>query len=129
MVRFQMQGNYGAGEAVRVRFRREPCRALISMSARARGSPPDEDGLEFPDLDAAEREAAEATASIGRDLLPKGDAREVTIEVRNEHRQRVLTITVSMHLERVHPPPAPPTGSILPEASQVGVDASAKLLT
>jgi hypothetical protein len=69
---------------------------------------PDDDGLEFPDLDAAEREAAEAAAGIGRDLLPKSDVREVTIEVRNEHRQRLLTVTVSMHLERVHPPPVAP---------------------
>ena len=69
---------------------------------------PDDEGLEFPDFDAAEREAAEAAASIGRDLLPRGDAREVTIEVRNEHRQRVLTVTVSMHLERVHPSPVRP---------------------
>jgi hypothetical protein len=72
---------------------------------------PDDEGLEFPDFDAAEREAAEAAASIGRDLLPRGDAREVTIEVRNEHRQRVLSATVSMHLERVHPPPAAPLNS------------------
>ena len=69
---------------------------------------PDDGGLEFPDFDAAEREAAEAAASISRDLLPRGDTREVTIEVRNEHLQRVLTVTVSMHLERVHPSPAPP---------------------
>ena len=33
---------------------------------------PDEVGLECPDIAAAEREAAEAAASIGRDLLPKG---------------------------------------------------------
>jgi hypothetical protein len=39
---------------------------------------------------------------------PKGDAREVTVEVRNEHRQRVLTITVSMQVERVEPPPQLP---------------------
>jgi hypothetical protein len=69
---------------------------------------PDEDGLEFPDLGAAERGAAESAASIGRDLLPKGDAREVTVEVRNEHGQRVLTVTVAMHLERVAPPPVAP---------------------
>ena len=69
---------------------------------------PDDEGVEFPDFGAAEREAAEAAASIGRDLLPKGDTREVTIEVCNEHRQRVLTVTVSMHLGRVHPSPAPP---------------------
>jgi hypothetical protein len=69
---------------------------------------PDDDGLEFPDLDAAEREAAQAAASIGHDLLPKGDTREVTVEVCNEHRQRVLTVTVSMHIERVHPSPVRP---------------------
>jgi hypothetical protein len=72
---------------------------------------PDDTGLEFPDLDAAERDAAEAAAGIGRDALPKGDAREVTVEVRNEHKQRVLTITVSMHLDRVHPPPEPPVSN------------------
>ena len=33
---------------------------------------PDDEGVEFPDFDAAEREAAEAAASIGRDLLPRG---------------------------------------------------------
>jgi hypothetical protein len=69
---------------------------------------PDDEGLEFPDFDAAEREAAEAAASIGRDLLPRGDAREVTIEVRNEHRQRVLTVTITMQVDRVHPPPLAP---------------------
>ena len=69
---------------------------------------PDDDGLEFPDLDAAEREAAQAAASIGHGLLPKGDPREVTVEVCNEHRQRVLTVTVSMHIERVHPSPVRP---------------------
>jgi hypothetical protein len=68
----------------------------------------DDIGIEFPDLDAAEREAAESAASMGRDRLPKGEAREITVEVKNEHRQRVLTVTVSMHLDRVYPePPAP----------------------
>ena len=70
---------------------------------------PDEEGLEFPDLDAAEMEAAETAAGIGRDLLPQRDAREVTIEVRNEHSQRVLTVAVSMRVERVVPAPVPPT--------------------
>ncbi len=69
---------------------------------------PDEEGLEFTTLDAAEREAASAAAEIGRDRLPKGDAREVTVEVRNEHRQRVLTVKVSMEIDRVEPPPPPP---------------------
>ena len=72
---------------------------------------PDDEGLEFPDLDAVEREAAEAAAAIGRDRLPRGDAREIVIEVRNEQRQRVVTVTVSMHVERVHPPPVAPANS------------------
>ena len=69
---------------------------------------PDDEGLEFEDLDVAEREAAKAAADIGRDLLPKGGSRNVTIEVRNEHGQRVLTVVVSMHIDRVAPPPTAP---------------------
>ncbi len=69
---------------------------------------PDEEGLEFDSFEVAEREAATAAAEIGRDRLPKGEAREITVELRNEHRQRVLTVTVSMEIHRVHPePPAP----------------------
>ena len=69
---------------------------------------PDEEGVTFDSLDAAEREAAIAAAEIGRDRLPKGDSREITVEVRNEHRQRVLTVKVSMDIDRVEPPPQPP---------------------
>ncbi len=69
---------------------------------------PDEEGLEFDSFDAAEYEAARTAAEIGRDRLPKGDAREVTVEIRNEHRQRVLTVTVSMEVHRVDPAPEPP---------------------
>jgi uncharacterized protein DUF6894 len=68
----------------------------------------DEEGLEFDSFETAEREAATAAAEIGRDRLPKGDAREVTVEIRNEHRQRVLTVTVSMEIHRVDPAPEPP---------------------
>jgi hypothetical protein len=69
---------------------------------------PDEVGLEFDSLDAAERAAAETAAEIGREMLPKGDAREVTVEVRNEHRQRALTATASLEIHRVDPEPLPP---------------------
>ena len=69
---------------------------------------PDEEGLEFPDVAAAEREAAESAACIGRDLLPRGDARAVTVEVRNEHGQRVATATVTLALDRVDPQPTAP---------------------
>jgi hypothetical protein len=69
---------------------------------------PDDEGMEFDGLDAAEHEAAAAAAEIGRDRLPKSDARAVTVEVSNEHRQRVLTVSVTMQVERVDPAPEPP---------------------
>ncbi len=65
---------------------------------------PDDLGLEIASLYAAEHEAACAAAEIGRDRLPKGDAREVTVEVKNEHHQRVLTIKASIEIDRVEPP-------------------------
>ena len=65
----------------------------------------DRDGLEFPDLDTAEQEAIQAAASIGKERLPRGDTRDVTVEVRNERRQRVLTVKVSLEIDRVHPEP------------------------
>jgi hypothetical protein len=73
---------------------------------------PDEEGLEFPDIDTAEREAAITAAEIGRDLLPKGAARSVTVEVRNEHGQRVVTATVTLALDRVDPEPLPPGDNV-----------------
>jgi hypothetical protein len=72
---------------------------------------PDDEGLELPDLDAAEREGATAAAEMGRDRLPSGDTRDITVEVSNEHRQRVLTVRVSMEIDRVAPPPIAPSGS------------------
>jgi hypothetical protein len=69
---------------------------------------PDDTGTECPDIDAAEHEAAVAAAAIGRDLLPKGCARSVTVEVRNMHGQRVVTATVTMAVDRVDPEPTPP---------------------
>jgi hypothetical protein len=70
----------------------------------------DDVGLEFDSLDAAERSAAETAAEIGRELLPKGEAREITVEMRNEHGQRVLTATASLEIHRVDPEPLPPRG-------------------
>jgi type IV pilus biogenesis protein CpaD/CtpE len=69
---------------------------------------PDEEGEDLPDLNAAERVAAETAAEFGRDKLPKGVDRKVVIEVRNEHGQRVLTATVWLEVIRVTPEPQPP---------------------
>jgi hypothetical protein len=63
----------------------------------------DTDGLEFNSLNAAEYEAARAVAEIGREDLPKGKAREVTVKVRDEHGQQVLTVAVAMTVRRMNP--------------------------
>jgi hypothetical protein len=69
----------------------------------------DEEGTDLPDFEAAEREAAELAASIGRDRLPSSESRAIIVEVRNQHRQRVLTVTVSLDIVRVRPRPRVPT--------------------
>jgi len=63
----------------------------------------DEDGIEFPDLDKAEQEAIQAVVSIGKDRLPRGDTRDVTVEVRDKDGKRVLTVSVALIVERVGP--------------------------
>jgi hypothetical protein len=68
----------------------------------------DEGGIEFESLDAAEHHAAQTAAEIGRDKLPSRNAREIVVEVRNEHKQRVITVAASMRIQRVSPSPEPP---------------------
>jgi hypothetical protein len=60
----------------------------------------DDDGLAFDSLEEAAAEAANSAAEIGRDRLPKGHAPEILVEVRDEHGERVLTVTVSMTIRR-----------------------------
>jgi hypothetical protein len=69
---------------------------------------PDEEGLVFGGLDIAEHQAALTAAEMVRDRLPKGDARDITVELKNEHCQRVLTVTVLMEIHWVDPEPLPP---------------------
>ena len=57
------------------------------------------EGAEF--TSDTEYEAARAAAEIGRDDLPNGKAREVTVEVRDEYGQQVFTATVSMTVRRM----------------------------
>jgi len=63
----------------------------------------DKTGIELDSLDAAEYEAARAAAEIGRDQLPKSDARDITIEVRDEYGQQVVTVRVSIEVYRNEP--------------------------
>jgi hypothetical protein len=64
---------------------------------------PDNEGFEFNSLDAAKYEPARAAAEIGREDLPNGKASEVTVEVRDEHGQPVLTVAVAMMVRRMDP--------------------------
>jgi hypothetical protein len=64
---------------------------------------PDPDGLELDDLGAAECEAVRTVAEIGRHLLPASEARDVAIAVRNEHGEPVMTVTLSLTIERTAP--------------------------
>jgi hypothetical protein len=59
----------------------------------------DQEGLDLADLDAAEREAVQAAAEIGNDILPKRHAPEIRVEVRDEHGQYVLSVAVTMSVE------------------------------
>ena len=64
---------------------------------------PDEVGVDLDSLDAAEHEAARAAADIWRDQLPKGDARDVTVEVKDDQGQQVMMVRVSMEVHRTSP--------------------------
>ncbi len=60
----------------------------------------DDDGTEFDGLDAAVHAAARSAAEIGTSRLAKGNTSDVVIEVRDEHNQRVCTVTASVKIER-----------------------------
>ena len=68
----------------------------------------DADGHEIGSLQAAEIAARRTAGEIARDrLLKLQDAapESIRVEVKNEHRQRVLTVTVSLRVEQVEPLP------------------------
>jgi hypothetical protein len=57
---------------------------------------PDEEGLDLASLEAAKREFKVAAAAIGHERLPKEDAREVMVKVRDAGGRRVFFVTVTM---------------------------------
>ena len=61
----------------------------------------DEEGQLLSSLDAAAQEAAKAAAAIARDVLPRSQGGEVVVEVRNEAREHVLTVSVEMNVARI----------------------------
>jgi hypothetical protein len=66
---------------------------------------PDREGSDFPDLDAAEAEAARVAGELGRDDLLNGRPRRIVVEIRNEHGDNVSTATLCLEIERTGPQP------------------------
>ncbi|KFG69669.1 hypothetical protein [Microvirga sp. BSC39] len=64
------------------------------------GLVPDDDGSEFASVDAAIQGAITSAGEIGRNLLAKGQTSGIVVRVRDQHDQRVCTITASMTVER-----------------------------
>ena len=60
----------------------------------------DDEGSEYDSLDAAVQGAARSAAEIGTSRLARGDLSDVVIEVQDEGRRQVATVTASMRVER-----------------------------
>ena len=64
-----------------------------------------DEGSEFDSLDAAVQSALTSAGEIGRSLLGKGDTGNIVNKVRDEHTQRVCTVTASMRIDCHAAPP------------------------
>jgi hypothetical protein len=61
----------------------------------------DDDGLDFPDMATARREALSYLGGIARDELPDGDYREFVVQVRSEGGDAPLfTVTMIVKVDR-----------------------------
>ena len=60
----------------------------------------DEEGFQFVSLNIAEVEAIRAASEIGHNSLPKRRSSEIGVQVRDEHGEAVLSVTVSMTVRR-----------------------------
>ena len=60
----------------------------------------DDDGVDLPDVDAAERQALAALGEIARDELPTRQPRYIALNVRDERGTVLLTAALSLHLQR-----------------------------
>jgi hypothetical protein len=66
----------------------------------------DEDGVELPDLVAAQTECSRAMGELARDYLPGSIARVMSIEVHDEARLKVLTSTLRFEVKPLSTAPA-----------------------
>jgi len=60
----------------------------------------DDEGTQLPDLETAEREAADSAVEIAQDSLPQRRGGSVTLEVRDENGAQVLSVTVTLNVTR-----------------------------
>jgi hypothetical protein len=63
----------------------------------------DETGLDMKNIDAAETNAMHVAAEFGSDRLPATKGGAITVDVRNEERQMVASVRVTMGSERFAP--------------------------
>lgn len=58
----------------------------------------DPEGLELDTLEIAEHEAMRTALALGRDWLPR--AREIRVDVKDEQRRPLVSLTVALTIER-----------------------------
>jgi|tagenome__1003787_1003787.scaffolds.fasta_scaffold19964288_1 hypothetical protein len=61
---------------------------------------PDDEGTELADLEEARTEALRTIGEIAKDKLPDGDDREFLICIREENGVPVMTVALTLHVER-----------------------------
>ena len=61
----------------------------------------DEEGLDLPDIAAAEHEAADTVAMLARELLPRSQFRPVSVEVRDSAGQQLAVVSCAIVSRRV----------------------------
>lgn len=61
---------------------------------------PDSEGVEFPSVDEARREALRTLGEIAKDELPDGDHRQFSIDIREGDGAPILTAALSLRVER-----------------------------
>jgi hypothetical protein len=67
------------------------------------GLDPDETGLDLKNIDAAETAAMHIAGEFGSDRLPASKGGAITVEVKNDKRQPVVSVRVTMGSERFIP--------------------------
>jgi hypothetical protein len=65
----------------------------------------DTEGIDLPNADMAEREATAAAAEISCERVNKLGSHDLIVEVLDESRQPLVTVKLSMRLERNRHPP------------------------